>query len=86
MTPGDTIKSIRLELGMSQSQFGTLIGVARHHVSRWEHNVKNPWQEGNSSQRTNALKLDWLISNRDKLSPEKVKGKRLEIRHTIRLV
>lgn len=41
MTPAD-IKALRTRLGMSQAQFGTLIGVSSRAVRYWEAGVKPP--------------------------------------------
>lgn len=42
---GTTIKSIRLEMGMTQEEFGNLFGATRSNVSKWERGSSLPNQE-----------------------------------------
>ena len=42
MKIGDKIKELRLEKGLSQVNFGKLVGVSQKAVDYWERNVNEP--------------------------------------------
>jgi DNA-binding transcriptional regulator YiaG len=40
--PAETVKAIRQELGLTQQEFATKLGVALPTISRWENRVHKP--------------------------------------------
>ena len=39
---GETIKSLRLEKGLTQPQLAALVGVSKGMISIWENNINEP--------------------------------------------
>lgn len=64
MDIAEKIKSLRLQLGLDQREFGELIGVAMGTISNWENNRRFP--------RMNKIRkmIEIAKSNKIKLEPK----------------